>query len=376
VARIYVIDDDAQLLRMVGLMLERGGHTVTLINDSMQGFDQITAHPPDMLVVDVMMPGKSGHDLTREIRNTKGIEDLPILILTARAQDVDRRAALNSGADAYLSKPVTSQELLNLVDQLLAKKPTSAQTQQQVMTAVYGFRGGTGKTTLAVNLASSLRHLSGQEVCLVDFSPGSGQVTYHMRLQAQHTWANLFDASKLDWPTLKENLTIHHSGLHVLAAPLMPAPPDLLSTHLVTTILNLLQEHMMFTVVDLPSVFNACVRTVLPMSYMAMHVVAPDIISVQTAAYTNQLLAKEGITIKYRSHILNHVMSQPALSPKAVERGLNNRIAFQIGFDPQQQRALAQGVPITLTGSPSPLPAVINRMAEAIWQRIVAIHSS
>lgn len=375
-ARIFVIDDDAQLLRMVGLMLERGGHTVTLISDSMQGLDQITSHPPDVLVVDVMMPGKSGHDLTREIRNMKEIEDLPILILTARAQDVDRRAALNSGADAYLSKPVTSQELLNLIDQLLAKKSIQAHTQPQVMTAVYGFRGGTGKTTLAVNLATSLRHLSGQEVCLVDFAPGSGQAAYHMRLQAHYTWANLLNVSKLDWPTLKENLLIHPSGLHVLAAPLMPAAPDLLSNNTVVTILNLLQEHMMFTVVDLPSVFNTCVRTVLPLSYMAMHVVAPDIISVQTAAYTNQLLAKEGINIKYRSHILNHVMSQPALSPKAVERGLNNRIAFQIGFDPQQQRALAQGVPITLAGSPSPLPTVINRMAEAIWHRIATIHSS
>ena len=374
-ARIYVIDDDAQLLRMVGLMLERGGHTVTLINDSIQGLDEITTHPPDVLVVDVMMPGKSGHDLTREIRNMKGIEDLPILILTARAQDVDRRAALNSGADAYLSKPVTSQELLNLVDQLLNKKQAPGQVEQQVLTAVYGFRGGTGKTTLAVNLASSLRYLSEQEVCLVDFSSGSGQAVYHLRLQARHTWADLLDADKLDWPTLKENLIVHPSGLHLLAAPLMPHPPDLLSSNLVISILHLLQEHMMFTVVDLPSVFNPCVRTVLSMSYMAMHVVSADIVSVQTAAYTNQLLAKEGINIKYRSHILNHVTSQPTLSLKAVERGLHNRVAFQIGFDPQQQRALAQGMPITLTGSPSPLSTVISRMAEVIWQRIATTHT-
>jgi pilus assembly protein CpaE len=370
VARVYVIDDDAQLLRMVGLMLERGGHTVTLINDSVQALDQITAHPPDVLVVDVMMPGKSGHDLTREIRNTKEVEDLPILILTARAQDVDRRAALNSGADAYLSKPVTSQELLNLVDQLVTKQSEPSNLEQHVLTAVYGFRGGTGKTTLAVNLASSLHRLSGQEVCLVDFSPGAGQTVYHMRLQARHTWADLLNVSKLDWPTLKETLTVHQSGLHVLAAPLMPLAPELPSGNLVTTIMNLLQEHMMFTVVDLPSVYNACVQTVLPMAYMGMHVLAPDVISVQTAAHTNQLLAKEGISIKYRSHILNQVMSQPALSPKAVERGLNSRVAFQIAFDPQQQRAQTQGVPITLADSPSPLSTVISRMAEAIWQRV------
>jgi MinD-like ATPase involved in chromosome partitioning or flagellar assembly len=127
---------------------------------------------------------------------------------------------------------------------------------------------------------------------------------------------------------------------------------------------------MMFTVVDLPAIHNACLRTVLPMSYMAMHVVAPDIVSVQTAAYTNQLIAKEGINIKYRSHILNHVIPTPALSPQAMERGLNHRFAFQIGYDPQQQRALAQGMPVTLAAIQSPLSVVVSRMAEAIWQRV------
>ena len=371
-ARVYVIDDDAQLLRMVGLMLERGGHAVTLINNPMQGLEQVLGHPPDVLVVDVMMPGKSGHDLTREIRNTKEIEHLPILIMTARSQDVDRRAALDSGADAYLSKPVTSQELLDRIEKLLIKKPVTPNSDQQVITAVYGFRGGTGKTTLAVNLATSLRQLSQQEVCLVDFSCGGGQAVYHMRLHARHSWADLLSHDELDWDTLRENLVMHQSGLYVLPAPSMPESPDKLPGDLVATILALLQQNMMFTVVDLPSLFNDCMRTTLSMSYMGLHVIAPDVVSVQTAAYTDQLMAKEGITIKYRSHILNHVMPEATLSAKAVERGLNHRIAFQIGYDAQVGRALAQGTPISLVAQQSPFAVVIHRMAEAIWQRVGA----
>ena len=72
-ARIYVIDDDAQLLRMVGLMLERGGHAVTLLNNPLDGLEQIRADKPELLVLDVMMPNMSGHDLAKEIRNDKAL---------------------------------------------------------------------------------------------------------------------------------------------------------------------------------------------------------------------------------------------------------------------------------------------------------------
>lgn len=121
-ARIYVIDDDEQLLRMVGLMLDRGGHTTTLISDPVDGLEQVKNDKPDLLVLDVMMPDMSGHDIARQLRAHKGLETLPILILTARSQDVDRTTALKSGADDYLSKPVTSQELIERVDNLLHKR--------------------------------------------------------------------------------------------------------------------------------------------------------------------------------------------------------------------------------------------------------------
>jgi DNA-binding response OmpR family regulator len=122
VANIYVIDDDDQLLRMVGLMLERGGHSPTLINNPAKGLDKIKSEKPDLLVLDVMMPNMSGHDVCRQIRADKDLADLPVLILTARAQEVDRVAALKSGADDYLSKPVTSQDLIQKVDDLLTHK--------------------------------------------------------------------------------------------------------------------------------------------------------------------------------------------------------------------------------------------------------------
>ena len=369
-ARIYVIDDDEQLLRMVGLMLERGGHTVTLINSPVDGLEQIKIDKPDLLVLDVMMPNMSGHDLAREIRGNKGLEDLPILVLTARSQEIDRTTALKSGADDYLSKPVTSQELIERVDGLLTKRGGKASPAQGITIAFFGLRGGVGRTTLAVNLAAALRRVSQQEVCLVDFSPSGSQAVMHLRLQARSSWADLSHDDTLDYSILKNRLLIHPSGLRVLAAPTRPQSPETPPERTAKAILELLRDNMAFTIVDLPPAFNAAVRASLEAADMAFHVITPDVVSVQTAVQVNRLLTSAEITLRRKSHILNQVTAEAQLPQKAVERGLNTRLAFQIGYDSNQARAMAQGVPLSLTSTTTPLPATVKRMAEAMWHRV------
>jgi DNA-binding response OmpR family regulator len=371
VARIFVIDDDEQLLRMVGLMLERGGHSVTLINDPLEGLEQIKADKPDMLVLDVMMPHMSGHDLAKEIRNTKGYDNLPILILTARSQEVDRTAALKVGADDYLSKPVTSQELIERVDNLLAKKSGKKVDPKQGFTITfYGLRGGSGQTTLAVNMAAALRRISQQEVCLVDFSSSGSQIVAHMRLQARNSWLDLPADGDFDWDTLKEKLIIHPSSLRVLAAPSLPQAPDTLTEACALRIIELLRENVAFTVIDAPNQLSTVFQESLKAADMALHVISPEVVSVQTAVQLNRAIRKLDITVRRKSHILNQKVPEAQLPQTAVERGLNTRISFQVGHDTNQSRAMAQGVPLALTSAQSPIPTVVRRMAEAIWQRV------
>jgi pilus assembly protein CpaE len=370
VARIYVIDDDEQLLRMVGLMLERGGHTTTLLNDPLEGLKQVKADKPDLLVLDVMMPDMSGHDIARQIRAHKGLETLPILILTARSQEVDRATALKSGANDYLSKPVTSQELIERVDKLLHAQENRVRPEQGILIALYGMRGGVGQTTLAVNLASALRRISQEEVCLVDLSPSGGQAAWHLRLQARSTWADFPTTNELDWSVLKNRLTIHQSGLRLLAAPLIPQVATEPSEELTETFLSLLRKEVTFTVVDLPRVFGPTFTTALEMSDIALHVLAADVVSVQTAVQLERLLNKTGITYRQKSFVLNYVQAEAELPQATVEKALNARVATKINFDSNQARALAQGVPLTLTSAKSPLPSIVNRLAAAVWQRV------
>ena len=370
-ARIYVIDDDEQLLRMVGLMLERGGHSVTLMSDPVQGLEQIKIDKPDMVVLDVMMPKMSGHDLTREVRKDKNLAELPILVLTARSQEVDRATALKSGANEYLSKPVTSQELIERVDSLLAQNDGRKENPQQGFNiTLFGFRGGVGKTTLAVNMAAALRRISQQEVCLIDFSPSGSQIVNHIRLQARTSWDDLPESGDFDWELLQKNLIIHPSGLRVLAAPILPQSPDKLSDKTATQILNILREQMAFVVVDAPNCLTPTLRAAFKATDMGLHVISPEVVAVQTAVQVNRMLRKLGITLKRKSHVLNQITPDAQLPQAAVERGLNNRVSFQIGYDSNQSRAMGQGVPLTLTSANSPIPTVIRRMAEAIWQRV------
>lgn len=374
-AHILVIDDDEQLLRMVGLMLERGGHTITLLNNPMEGLERIQVEEPDLLVLDVMMPFMNGHDVTRQIRNTPGLEDLPILILTARSQDIDRTTALKSGADGYLSKPVTAQELLSQIDYLLAvKKPAIKKPARGLILALYGMRGGTGRTTIAVNLAAALRQQSRQDVCLLELGMSGGQAGLHLRLNPPNHWDGLQQVNRLDWEMVNNHLMPHSSGIHLLAAPPMPQQQELPPARL-ATLLDLLVENMTFVVVDMPAVLSDSFRLVMGRADMALHVVAPDVVSLQTAVNTNRALSQAGIKPRFKSHILSQIIPNVTLSNSVVERGLKARIAFHVEYDRNQPRALTQGQPLVLvSGANSPLPVVVRRMAEAIWQHITAEH--
>ena len=117
-AKIFVIDDDPELLMMVGMILRRAGHNTVLASDSVEGSDRVIAETPDLLILDLMMPHLSGFDVCRKIRASSA-SDTPIMILTARIQEADREAAFEAGASDYMTKPITSRQLTSRVKRLL-----------------------------------------------------------------------------------------------------------------------------------------------------------------------------------------------------------------------------------------------------------------
>ena len=107
--KVLLIDDDIELCALHQEVLESEGFDVALAYDGESGVEALDGSPPDIVVLDVMMPGVGGVETLRRIRRSS---DVPILMLTARGDDVDRIVGLELGADDYVTKPCTPRELV------------------------------------------------------------------------------------------------------------------------------------------------------------------------------------------------------------------------------------------------------------------------
>jgi len=110
-AKVLVADDEPHLLRLVKFRLEREGYEVLTAVDGESALQVARDEHPDLCVLDVMMPKRSGFDVLREIRNDDACAGMKVIMLTARAQDRDVDVGFSLGADDYITKPFSPQEL-------------------------------------------------------------------------------------------------------------------------------------------------------------------------------------------------------------------------------------------------------------------------
>jgi len=125
-SRILVVDDDDDIRGLLRTLLERAGHEVTDASDGRAGLRELYAASPDLIILDVSMPGLDGWATLERIRE---VTDVPVLMLTARDAELERVRGLTSGADDYVVKPFGRQELVARVDVLL-RRPRSGGTQE------------------------------------------------------------------------------------------------------------------------------------------------------------------------------------------------------------------------------------------------------
>ena len=125
-SRVLVVDDEDDIRGLVRALLERAGHEVTDAPDGRAGLRELFENPPDLVILDVAMPGLDGWATLERIRE---VTDVPVLMLTARDAELERVRGLMGGADDYVVKPFGRQELVARVDVLL-RRPRSGSAQE------------------------------------------------------------------------------------------------------------------------------------------------------------------------------------------------------------------------------------------------------
>jgi two-component system phosphate regulon response regulator OmpR len=133
-SRLLMIEDDGRLARMVGEYLGESGFAFTHASDGLSGLARLQADPPDLVILDLMLPDIDGLDVCRRIRALPGeLARTPILMLTAKGDPMDRIVGLELGADDYLPKPFEPRELLARIRAVLRRRTESPATAAQVL---------------------------------------------------------------------------------------------------------------------------------------------------------------------------------------------------------------------------------------------------
>ncbi|HEY1130106.1 MAG TPA: phosphate regulon transcriptional regulator PhoB [Roseateles sp.] len=125
-SRVLVVEDESAIAELISINLRHAGFEVTLAASATQAQYEVDRVLPDLVVLDWMLPGQSGVALARQWRGTARTKELPIIMLTARAEEGDKIAGLDAGADDYVTKPFSTNELLARIRAVLRRKAPEA----------------------------------------------------------------------------------------------------------------------------------------------------------------------------------------------------------------------------------------------------------
>ena len=116
--KILVVDDERHIVRLVQVNLDRAGYEVLVAYDGIEALKKVSEDKPDMVILDVMMPRMDGFEVLKKLQADEDTKDIPVIMLTAKAQDADIFKGWSSGVSSYLTKPFNPRELLTFVERI------------------------------------------------------------------------------------------------------------------------------------------------------------------------------------------------------------------------------------------------------------------
>jgi twitching motility two-component system response regulator PilH len=119
---VLIVDDSSTLREMISDLLLKAGMTVLEAKDGIEAKEKILANPPELVVLDIVMPNMNGYELCRWIKNNPSTENVPVVLCSSKNEEFDRYWGMKQGADAYIAKPFRPVELVDTVKHLLRSR--------------------------------------------------------------------------------------------------------------------------------------------------------------------------------------------------------------------------------------------------------------
>ena len=163
--KILVVDDDINICELLRLYLEKEGYSVTIANDGISAVEMFGSSNPDIILLDIMLPGQDGWQVCREIRKTSNV---PIIMLTAKGETFDKVLGLELGADDYVTKPFETKEVVARIKAVL-RRTSSSNSENSVKIVKYD--------KLSINLTNYELIVDGKKV---DAPPKELELLYHL----------------------------------------------------------------------------------------------------------------------------------------------------------------------------------------------------
>ena len=393
--RVVIVDDVSETRENVRKLLqfETDVDVVGLARTGKEAIQISQDLNPDVVLMDINMPDMDGITATEAIRSRQPA--VQVVILSVQSDQNYMRRAMLAGARDFLTKPPMGDELISAIRRAgtMAQAERSKNINVQPLPAasnlgmlpgysipkgkivtVYSPKGGTGCTTIAVNLALTLNN-EDTRVALVDGNLQFGDVAVFVNEQGKNTIVDLAPrAEELD-PEIVEEVMLKHSssGLHVLAAPSRPEYEEKVSSGQFSKVLEYLKQIYAYVVIDTASLLTDVTLAAIDVSDLIVLVSTQDIPSIKNCRLFLDLSQTLGIERDRILFAMNRYDKRINITPERVAENLKQEVSSVIPLDEATvMRAVNRGVPFVLESKNQPASRGILSLAETVRARIAA----
>jgi CheY-like chemotaxis protein len=333
--KILIVDDEPNMLRLIGLALQPQGYGIVVAQNAQEALAKIQAENPDLIILDVMLPGVSGLELCQQLRARPETATVPVIMLSAKGEIADKVAGLKAGADEYVVKPIDMRELEARVEGLLERvrrmRAEQAPKEGKLISFV-GAKGGVGTTTAALNVGIALV-APGKTVLAVEFRPYPGSFPVMLGLTAPKGLGELLamEPRSITPHEIGACLYAHSSGMKVLCAPQEASAEARTEAQQADAILEALSGMADYILLDLPPFPLVSIRAAMLRSKSAVLVMEPVRDCVMAAfGMIAFLRSHAGATTDLSLLIVNRAPMAAPISPREIQGKLECQAARAI----------------------------------------------